>query len=78
MGSSPVEYKGCVILPMATRQSEDWHNGAYEIWKDGELVRFRINLFPGSFYRSAAVAQSIEDAKLEIDNLFGSNGDISG
>jgi len=69
-----IEYKGCVILPITTSttfetDSESMYRGGYEISKDGKTLRVRRNLFPKFFYIDAAVTDSIEYAKLEIDNL---------
>lgn len=66
-----IPYKGCVIRPMPMPESEGWYYGGYEISKDGKVIRTRQNVFPGSYYHNAAVAQSIEHAKLEVDNLVG-------
>ncbi|TCS32585.1 hypothetical protein EDC30_1219 [Paucimonas lemoignei] len=69
MDHQPVEYKGYTILPIAIPEGEDLYFGGYEISKDGKVVRVRKKTMPGFFYRDAALTDSIEHAKLEIENL---------
>ena len=64
-----VEYKGCIILPMPVAEREGRYHGGYAILKNGQLMRVRRDLFPGCLYRKVALKESIEYAKLEIDNL---------
>lgn len=74
MESQQVEYRGYVIQPLLVFETEGRYSGGYEISRYGKLVRIRENIFPGSFYRSAALTNSIEHAKLEIDSLVTMNG----
>lgn len=69
MQAQRIEYKGYLIQPLASPEDVGRHYGAYEITKDGKMVSARANIFPGFVYRDAALADSIEHAKLEIDNL---------
>jgi hypothetical protein len=69
MQAQRIAYKGYQIQPITTAEDVGRYYGAYEISKDGRVVSARSNIFPGFFYRDAAVADSIEHAKLEIDNL---------
>jgi hypothetical protein len=68
MSTQQVDYKGYIILPSLQCDSEGRFYGCYEIEKDGVIYRSRKNLFPGFFYSDAAREDSIEHAKLEIDN----------
>jgi hypothetical protein len=63
-----VDYKGHVILPMPVCEKEGMCYGGYEISKDGTVISVRKNIFPGFFYLDAAVEDSVEHAKLEIDS----------
>lgn len=72
METEQITYKGYVIVPLPSQGAgEQWHSG-YEIRKDGVPVRVRHNLDPGVYYSDAALHESIERAKLEIDNIAGS------
>jgi hypothetical protein len=64
-----VEYRGYVIEPMPAFENQGRYEGGYEISKGGKVIRVRRNIFPGSFYVAAAITDSIERAKAEIDNL---------
>lgn len=74
MEHQPVEYKGFVILPIPACDAEGRYYGGYEISKDGKVIDVREDIFPGFFYLDAAVTDSIEHAKLEIDNLAAVKG----
>jgi hypothetical protein len=74
MDHQRVEYKGYAILPMAFPEGEDMYYGGYEISKDGKIIRVRKNIRPGFFYRDAALIDSVEHAKLEIENLVAMQG----
>jgi hypothetical protein len=74
MEHQSVEYKGHVILPKPVCENEGRCFGGYEISKDGVVIRVRENIFPGFLYPDAAVTDSIEHAKLEIDNLMSVKG----
>ncbi len=74
MDRQQVEYKGYTILPAAIPEGEDMYFGGYEISKDGKIVSVRKNIMPGFFYRDAALIDSIEHAKLEIENLVAMRG----
>jgi len=71
-----VEYKGYVIQPLLVSEIEGRYESGYEISKHGKVVRIREHIFPGSFYRSAALTNSIEHAKLEIDSLVNADSDL--
>jgi hypothetical protein len=64
-----ITYKGYAILSSIHCDSKGKFYGSYEIRKDGVVFRFRENIFPGSFYSDAAREDTVEHAKLEIDNL---------
>ncbi|WP_194726908.1 hypothetical protein [Noviherbaspirillum malthae] len=74
MDHQQVEYKGYGIRPIAVPQGEDMYFGGYEISKDGKVVSVRKNIMPGFFYRDAALIDSVEHAKLEIENLVSMRG----
>lgn len=74
MDQQQVEYKGYAILPMVTPEGEDMYFGGYEISKDGKVVSVRKNIMPGFFYRDVALNDSVEHAKLEIENLVAMRG----
>lgn len=71
MESDYVEYKGCRIAPKpASDPGGRWYGG-YAIWtRDGSLVSTRTYIFPGFLYFDAAWHDSVEYAKVEIDNLI--------
>jgi len=71
MDSEHVKYKGYTIFPMPAENGGAIWYGGYEITKDGTPVCIRKNIFPGFFYSDAARNDSIEHAKIEIDNLAG-------
>lgn len=71
METQHIMYKGYVIVPLPSQGAgEQWHSG-YEIRKGEVPIRVRRNLDPGMYYSDAALNESIERAKLEIDNLAG-------
>lgn len=74
MHDQRIEYKGYVIEPIPPPEDAGRYDGGYEISKDGKIVSIRKNIFPGCFYFDAAVTESIEHAKLEIDNLVAVKG----
>ncbi|WP_088710437.1 hypothetical protein [Noviherbaspirillum denitrificans] len=74
MDHQQIEYKGYAIRPIAIPEGEDMYFGGYEISKDGKLVSERKNIMPGFFYRDAALIDSVEHAKLEIENLVAMQG----
>jgi hypothetical protein len=76
MEAHQLEYRGYVIHPLLVSETEGRYESGYEISKHGKVVRTRANVFPGSFYRSAALTNSIEHAKLEIDSLVTAYGDL--
>lgn len=69
MDSERIEYKGFTIFPTPSLGSGNRWYGGYEILKNGAPVRVRKNIFPGFLYSDAARIDSIEHAKIEIDNL---------
>jgi hypothetical protein len=69
MCDQTVEYKGYQIVPRPTCGSDAMWFGGYDIAKDGHTIRSRANIFPGSLYFKAACVDSIEHARMEIDNL---------
>lgn len=64
-----MEYRGYRILPQPCREGDGFWFGGYEIRKDGKTIVRRTNVFPGTFYFKAACTDSIEHAKIEIENL---------
>lgn len=64
-----MDYKGYKIVPKPVSDAEGMWIGGYEIWKDGRTVSSRPNIFPRTLYFKAACADSIEHAKIEIENL---------
>ncbi len=64
------EYKGYSITPLPPIERDGGFYGGYEIDKDGAPVSRRTELFPVLQYESAALTESIEHAKIEIDNLL--------
>ncbi len=69
MDNEHLEYKGYTIFPIPAMGTGGVWYGGYEIAKSGTTVRVRRNVFPGFFYFDAARTDSIEHAKLEIDNI---------
>jgi hypothetical protein len=69
MDIKSVDYKGYMIYPMPIQGSEAMWYGGYEITKNGLPIRRRKKIFPGFLYQDAAWNDSIEHAKIEIDNL---------
>jgi hypothetical protein len=73
-----MDYKGYQIVPKPVSDAEGMWIGGYEILKDGRTVSSRPNIFPRTLYFKAACADSIEHAKIEIENLVaGTSGVIS-
>ncbi len=74
MNDPEIDYKGYRIYaaPMCGNDGK-WY-GAYDITKDGTSIRSRTHVFPGFLYREAAAEDSIEQAKLEIDELVAFQG----
>lgn len=70
MNTEPVKYKGYTIFPAPSQNTgcSIWYAG-YEITKDGSPVSIRKHIFPGFLYSDAALTDSIEHAKMEIDNI---------
>ncbi len=69
MESEHIDYKGYTIYPLPMMGGgEQWYGG-YDIQKDGATIRVRRNIFPSFPYFSAARCDSIEHAKMEIENL---------
>jgi hypothetical protein len=64
-----IEYRGYTIRPRPVTDNGELWFGGYEIRKNGEVVRERSNIFPGFFHFGAACSDSIEHAKIEIENL---------
>lgn len=64
-----LEYKGYTIFPIPMIGNGDVWYGGYEIAKRGITVRVRRKIFPGFFHFGAARTDSIEHAKLEIDQI---------
>lgn len=64
------DYKGYGITPLPPVEKDGGFYGGYEIDKDGVPVSRRTELFPVLQYESAARTESIEHAKIEIDNLL--------
>ncbi len=73
MDNQHVEYKGFTIVSMPSGGTDGTWFGGYEILKDGVSISVRKNIFPGFHYFPAARDDSIEHAKLEIDNRVGAN-----
>jgi len=63
-----VEYKGHMIVARPVCGTDGKWFGGYEILKGGQLVSRREHIVPSSFYVDGACTDSIEYAKLEIDN----------
>jgi hypothetical protein len=74
MDHQQVHYKGYAILPTAVLEGEDMYFGGYEISKDGSIVSVRRRIMPRFFYRDVALRDSVERAKLEIENLVAMQG----
>lgn len=75
MDTQHVAYKDYTIYPMPSCGTESRWYGGYEISKNGAVIRTRKNIFPGFLYFSAARDDSIETAKLEIDNIVGAGAE---
>ena len=67
-----VEYKGFGIAPKPTRGSDGKWYGGYDIMKDAMPVSTRTHIFPGFLFEMPAAEDSIEHAKIEVDNLIAS------
>jgi hypothetical protein len=74
MDDQSIEYKGHTIFPEPVCGTEGRWFGGYKIARDGNIIRSRTNIFPGFLYCDAAHEDSIEHAKLEIDNLVAVKG----
>jgi hypothetical protein len=68
-----MDYKGYQILPKPTEHDGLW-SGGYDILKDGRTISSRTNVYPSTFYFKAACTDSIEHAKMEIENLIAVSG----
>lgn len=64
-----VKYRGYTIFPMPSQNAGAMWYAGYEITRNGTPVSIRKNIFPGFFYPGAAWTDSIEHAKMEIDNI---------
>jgi hypothetical protein len=66
-----MDYKSYRIVPKPTASGTDeiWFGG-YEISKDGRTISSRTHIYPGFPYFKAACIDSIEHAKIEVDNLI--------
>lgn len=69
MNIEPVKYKGYTIFPTPSQNPGSLWYAGYEITKNGSPVSIRKNIFPGFLYSDAAWNDSIEHAKMEIDNI---------
>jgi hypothetical protein len=65
-----MDYKGYQIVPKPACEADGMWIGGYDILKDGRTVRSRPNIFPRTLYFKAACTDSIEHAKIEIENLM--------
>jgi hypothetical protein len=74
----PMDYKGYQILPKPVCEGDGLWFGGYDILKNGHTVRSRTNIFPSTFYFNAACADSIEHAKIEIENLVAGASSVNG
>jgi hypothetical protein len=63
-----LEYQGYRILAKPSCDSGGRWYGGYKITKGGVTICTRDKLFPGFLYSEAAYTDSIEHAKLEVDN----------
>ncbi|MDB5838578.1 MAG: fructosamine kinase family protein [Herminiimonas sp.] len=70
-----VEFQGYLIVTKPDESGGKWYGG-YELVKDGSVVRSRNHIYPGFFYFDAACEDSIEHAKLEIENLGGGSDEL--
>jgi hypothetical protein len=77
MDTLPVSYKGYTIIPMPSADTGQLWFGGYEIRKGDTRISMRQGLHPGVFYSDAACIESIERAKIEIDNLAGAGDTVS-
>jgi hypothetical protein len=78
MCDQTMEYKGYqVVLKPSCPSGSMWYGG-YDILKDGRMIASRANIYPGFFYFKAACTDSIEHAKIEIDNLASGTSNIIG
>ncbi|TFW09831.1 hypothetical protein E4K72_03985 [Oxalobacteraceae bacterium OM1] len=66
----PTQYRGYIILPTPQRERNGEYSGGYAILKAGTVVRIRERVFPARLYLRAAIAESVQHAKLEIDFLM--------
>ena len=69
MNDETVEYQGYTITAAPAVDASGRWFGAYQISKDGQTIRTREHVFPGFLYFDAALNDTIEHAKLEIDYL---------
>jgi len=73
-----MDYKGYHVVVKPSSQGDGFWLGGYEILRNGQMVRNRTNVFPGFLYFEAACTDSIEHAKIEIDNLRAVPGSVIG
>lgn len=76
MCDQTMEYKGYQIVPKPTCEGDGTWIGGYDILKDGRIVSSRRNIFPRTRYFKAACADSIEHAKIEIENLVAGTSSV--
>ncbi|MEN3295355.1 MAG: hypothetical protein V7642_4608 [Burkholderiales bacterium] len=69
-------YKGYQIVPHPVCEGDGMWIAGYEILKDGRTISNRLNIFPRSLYFKAACADSIGQAKIEIENLVASASSV--
>ncbi len=75
MNNTHVDYKGYRIWPKPSCGADGKWYGGYDIVKDDAPVSTRTTIFPGFLYVDAATEDSIEQAKIEIDNLIPIRGE---
>jgi hypothetical protein len=71
-----VEYKGYTIMARPVCGTDGKWFGGYEILKDSQPVSRRENILPSFLYVEGACTDSIEHAKLEIDNRVSEPPDL--
>lgn len=70
-----VEYKGYTIVARPVCGTDGKWFGGYEILKGDQTVSRREYVLPSFFYVDGACTDSIEHAKLEIDNRVSESQD---